>query len=84
MRPIDFLLTNEAKITPKASWWPMSLCRPAIPIIYYNPRNLTTAALMERGYVQNGWPYAPCGILTRPNGFDLNCQRASFISLRLI
>jgi len=52
----------------------------AIPIIYYNPRNenLTTAALKERGYDQNGWPYAPCGILTRPNGFDSNCQRASF------
>jgi hypothetical protein len=52
----------------------------AIPIIYYNPRNenLTTAALKERGYDQYGWPYAPCGILTRPNGFDFNCQRASF------
>jgi len=52
----------------------------AIPIINYNPRNenLTTAVLRERGYDQNGWPYAPCGILTRPNGFDFNCQRASF------
>jgi len=30
------------------------------------------------GYDKNGWPYAPCGILTRPNGFDFNCQRASF------
>lgn len=52
----------------------------AIPIIDYNPRSekLTAAALKERGYDQNGWPYAPCGILTRPNGFDFNCQRASF------
>ena len=52
----------------------------AIPIINYNPRseNLTAAALKERGYDQNGWPYAPCGILSRPNGFDFNCQRASF------
>ena len=52
----------------------------AIPIIDYNPRNekLTAAALRQRGYDQNGWPYAPCGILTRPNGFDSNCQRASF------
>lgn len=52
----------------------------AIPIIGYNPRGekLTMAALKERGYDQNGWPYAPCGILTRPNGFDFNCQRASF------
>jgi hypothetical protein len=52
----------------------------AIPIIDYNIRNenLTTAALRERGYDQNGWPYAPCGILTRPNGFDFSCQRANF------
>ena len=52
----------------------------AIPIIDYNPRNENRAAvaLKERGYDQNGWPYAPCGILTRPNGFDFNCQRASF------
>jgi len=52
----------------------------AIPIIDYNPRNekITTAALKERGYDRNGWPYAPCGVLTRPNGFDFNCQRASF------
>ena len=52
----------------------------AIPIIEYNPRNekTTAPALRERGYDQNGWPYAPCGILTRPNGFDYTCQRASF------
>jgi len=52
----------------------------AIPIIAYNPRseNFTAAALRERGYDHNGWPYAPCGILTRPNGFDFTCQRASF------
>jgi len=44
----------------------------AIPIINYNlrNRNLTTAALKERGYAQIEWPYAPCGILTRPNDFD--------------
>jgi hypothetical protein len=52
----------------------------AIPIIDYNPRNekLTAPALKQRGYDQNGWPYAPCGLLTRPNGFDPSCQRASF------
>jgi len=52
----------------------------SIPIIDYNPRNenITAAGLKERGYDRNGWPYAPCGILTRPNGFDFNCQRASF------
>lgn len=52
----------------------------AIPLIDYNPRseNVATAALKERGHDRNGWPYAPCGVLTRPNGFDFNCQRASF------
>lgn len=52
----------------------------AIPVIAYNPRSeqLTAVALKQRGYDQNGWPYAPCGILTRPNGFDFSCQRASF------
>jgi hypothetical protein len=52
----------------------------AIPIIDCNPLNedLTPAALRERGYDQNGWPSAPCGILTSPNGFDFSYQRASF------
>lgn len=52
----------------------------AIPIIDYNPRseNVSAAALKERGYDRNGWPYAPCGVLTRPNGFDFKCQRANF------
>ena len=56
----------------------------AIPIIDYNPRseNVSAAALKERGYARNGWPYAPCGILTRPNGFDFNSKRASFICRR--
>src|SRR3990172_4475268 len=52
----------------------------AIPIIDYNPRseNLSPQALKTRGYDHKGWPYAPCGILTRPNGFDQKSQRASF------
>jgi hypothetical protein len=52
----------------------------AIPVIDYNPRNenLSQPALKQRGYDRNGWPYAPCGLLTRPNGFDFNSQRASF------
>jgi hypothetical protein len=56
----------------------------AIPLIDYNPRNETTTqlALKHRGYDQNGWPYAPCGLLTRPNGFDFNSQRASFTCRR--
>lgn len=52
----------------------------AIPLIDYNPRNenLAQSALKERGYDRNGWPYAPCGLLTRPNGFDFNSKRANF------
>jgi len=57
-----------------------SRSRGAIPIIDYNPRSedLSAAALKQRGYDRNGWPYAPCGILTRPNGFDFKSHRASF------
>ena len=52
----------------------------SIPIIDYNRRNekLTSEALRERGYDQNGWPYAPCGIPTKPNGFDTKHQRHTF------
>jgi hypothetical protein len=57
-----------------------SRSKAAIPILDYNPRSekLTAPALRERGYDQNGWPYAPCGVLTRPNGFDFSCKRATF------
>jgi hypothetical protein len=52
----------------------------AIPVIDYNSRreDLSKEALRNRGYDQNGWPYAPCGVVARPNGFDSSCQRASF------
>jgi len=52
----------------------------AIPIIDYNPRseNLSPQALKTRGYDHKGRPYAPCGLLTQPNGFDQKCKRASF------
>jgi len=40
--------------------------------------DLSAPALRQRGYDRNGWPYAPCGILTRPNGFDFKSHRASF------
>jgi hypothetical protein len=51
-----------------------------IPIIDYNRRSekLSPQDLKTRGYNHKGWPYAPCGLLTRPNGFDQKCQRASF------
>jgi len=52
----------------------------SIPIIDYNPRNedLSKQALLIRGYDQKGWPLAPCGLLTRPNGFDQKHQRLTF------
>jgi hypothetical protein len=52
----------------------------SIPIIDYNPRNenLSKQALVDRGYDQKGWPFAPCGLLTRPNGFDKKYQRLTF------
>jgi hypothetical protein len=52
----------------------------SIPIIDYNPRNedLSKHALFSRGYDQKGWPFAPCGLLARPNGFDQKHQRLTF------
>jgi len=43
-----------------------------LPIIDLNSRNedLSKKALKARGFDENGTPFAPCGILTRPNGFD--------------
>jgi hypothetical protein len=52
----------------------------SIPLIDYNPRNedLSIETLRKRGYDKNGWPFARCGLLSRPNGFDFNFQRATF------
>jgi hypothetical protein len=52
----------------------------SIPIIDYNRRNedLSRQALINRGYDQNGWPFAPCGLLCRPNGYDKQHQRLTF------
>jgi len=52
----------------------------SIPIIDYNPRNehLSKHALLSRGYDQKGRPFAPCGLLARPNGFDRKHQRLTF------
>lgn len=58
--------------------------RGAIPLIDYNPRNenLTDEAKKSRGYDENGWPYAPCGVLMKPNGFDSKTNRAKFCCFR--
>jgi hypothetical protein len=52
----------------------------SIPIIDYNSRreNLSRQALIDRGYDEKGWPFAPCGLLCRPNGFDKKYQRLTF------
>jgi len=56
----------------------------SIPLIDYNVRNenVSVDSLKLRGYDRNGWPFAPCGVLCRPNGFDPNCQRATFTCQR--
>jgi hypothetical protein len=52
----------------------------AIPIIDYNHRSekLSKDDLKKRGYDENGWPFALCGLLCRPNGFDKDRGRAAF------
>jgi len=52
----------------------------SIPIIDYNRRNekITRDDLLKRGYDQQGTPFAPCGLLTIPNGFDQERQRLTF------
>lgn len=52
----------------------------SIPVIDYNRRreDLSKTAILNRGYDQNGWPFAPCGLLARPNGFDQKHQRLTF------
>jgi len=52
----------------------------SIPIIDYNRRreDLSRHALINRGFDHNGWPFAPCGLLCRPNGFDKQHQRLTF------
>jgi hypothetical protein len=56
----------------------------SIPMIDYNVRNedVSLEALKLRGYDRNGWPFAPCGTLCRPNGFDYQFQRATFTCQR--
>lgn len=53
----------------------------SLPIFDYNVRseNLTQEALYKRGFNQDGWPYAPCMALCRPNGYDKEHKRLSFV-----
>jgi len=53
----------------------------SIPIIDYNKRGEKTdlKSLRKRGYDEKGTPFAPCGVLCRPNGYDQTKKRVSFI-----
>lgn len=53
----------------------------SLPIFAYNVRseNLAQETLYKRGYNQDGWPYAPCMALCRPNGYDKEHKRLSFV-----
>lgn len=53
----------------------------SIPVFDYNIRSedLTQGVLYKRGYNQDGWPYAPCGALCRPNGSEKEHKRLSFV-----
>ena len=51
------------------------------PVFHYNKRNEKTdqERLEERGYNEVGWPYAPCGIVLHPHGYDEGDKRLKFI-----
>jgi hypothetical protein len=52
-----------------------------IALFDYNRRNehLDPASLVNRGYDQNGTPYAPCGRLCRSNGYDYQAQSRQYV-----
>lgn len=53
----------------------------SIPVIDYNKRKEKTdiKTLRKRGYDEKGTPFAPCGALCRPNGYDKEKKRVSFV-----
>jgi len=53
----------------------------SIPVIDYNQRGEKTdiKSLRERGYDKKGTPFAPCGALCKPNGYDEEKKRVSFV-----
>jgi len=54
----------------------------AIAVFDYNRRNehLDETSMLNRGYDQNGTPYAPCGRLCHSNGYDYEAHRADSMS----
>jgi hypothetical protein len=55
--------------------------RGAITVFAYNRRNehLDETSLLNRGYDQNGTPYAPCGRLCHSNGYDYQAQSRQYV-----
>ena len=52
-----------------------------LPVFDYNPRreDLAPETLVERGYDQHGTPYAPCGRLCRPKGYDYQANSRQYV-----
>jgi len=52
-----------------------------ITVFDYNRRNehLDPESLLNRGYDQNGTPYAPCGRLCRSNGYDDQAESRQYV-----
>ena len=55
--------------------------RGAIAVFAYNRRNehIDETSLLNRGYDQNGTPYAPCGRLCHSNGYDYEAQSRQYV-----
>lgn len=53
----------------------------SIPVIDYNQRREKTniKGLRKRGYDKKGTPFAPCGTLCKPNGWDEKKKRVSLV-----
>ncbi len=53
----------------------------SIPVIDYNQRNekIDIKSLRKRGYDKKGTPFALCGALCKPNGYDKEKKRVSFV-----
>jgi hypothetical protein len=55
--------------------------RGAVAVFDYNRRNehIDETSLLNRGYDQNGTPYAPCGRLCHSNGYDYQAQSRQYV-----
>jgi len=53
----------------------------SIPVIDYNKRKekIDIKTLRKRGYDDKGTPFAPCGALCKPNGYNKEKKRVSFV-----